>query len=85
MERDTPSPPTITAVTPNEGLTGHATRVTINGTGLGSPIYAWFGTNLATNFVVVSDASLSRYDDFRTVMTGRSLRTPTRVKASPIA
>jgi outer membrane protein assembly factor BamB len=51
-------PPTITAVTPNQGPMERGTRVTITGTNLGGTFSVRFGTKPAANFVVVTNTQI---------------------------
>ena len=51
--------PTVTSVSPNNGPTGGGTAVTITGTNFVSGATVTFGSNAATNVVVVSTTSIT--------------------------
>jgi outer membrane protein assembly factor BamB len=51
-------PTTVTAVIPNQGPMAGGTRVTISGTNLGGAFAVRFGTNPASNIVVISNTQI---------------------------
>jgi hypothetical protein len=53
------APPTVSSVSPNSGLTGGGTGVTITGTNFAAGATVTFGSTAATNVVVVSATSIT--------------------------
>jgi hypothetical protein len=54
-----PTGPVITSITPNSGSEKGGTKVTIEGTNLGTTSFVHFGPNLATGLSVISDSKIT--------------------------